>query len=112
PALFGAASADVCVVGAGIAGITTAYMLALNGSSVIVIDDGAIGSGETHHTTAHLSNALDDRYYELERLHGAEGAALAARSHTAAIEAIEEIAGRENIDCDFERVDGYRFMPP
>ena len=39
--------ADVCVVGAGIAGISTAYMLALEGKSVVVIDDGAIGSGET-----------------------------------------------------------------
>ena len=111
PPLFGAASADVCVVGAGIAGITTAYMLARNGSSVIVIDDGAIGSGETHHTTAHLSNALDDRYYELERLHGAHGARLAASSHSAAIEGIEEITRRENIECDFERLDGYLFTP-
>ena len=112
PPLFGAATADVCVVGAGIAGLTAAYMLALNGSSVVVIEDGAIGSGETHHTTAHLSNALDDRYYELERLHGAHGARLAAKSHTAAIEAIEEITGRENIECDFERLDGYLFSPP
>jgi glycine/D-amino acid oxidase-like deaminating enzyme/nitrite reductase/ring-hydroxylating ferredoxin subunit len=104
--------ADVCVVGAGMVGITTAYMLALEGRSVIVIDDGAIGSGETHHTTAHLVNALDDRYFELEKLHGARGAKLAAHSHTAAIDAIEEIIGRENIGCDFERVDGYLFVPP
>ena len=104
--------ADVCVVGAGIAGISTAYMLALDGKSVVVIDDGAIGSGETHHTTAHLTNALDDRYYELERLHGERGAKLAARSHSAAIDAIEEIVGREGIDCDFERVDGYLVVPP
>jgi len=104
--------ADVCIVGAGIAGMTTAYMLALDGRSVVVIDDGAIGSGETHHTTAHLTNALDDRYFELERLHGARGAKLAARSHTAAVDTIEEIVGRENIGCDFERVDGFLFVPP
>src|SRR5688572_20816249 len=96
PPLFGSAEADVCVVGAGIAGLTTAYMLALNGRAVVVVDDGAIGSGETHHTTAHLTNALDDRYFELERMHGARGAKLAAKSHSAAIEAIEEIVGREN----------------
>lgn len=112
PPLSGNQEADVCVVGAGIAGITTAYMLALEGRSVIVIDDGAIGSGETHHTTAHLSNALDDRYFELERLHGERGAKLAAKSHTAAIDAIEEIVGRENIECDFDRLDGYLFVPP
>ena len=111
-ALSGNAEADVCVVGAGIAGLTTAYMAALEGRSVVVLDDGAIASGETHHTTAHLSNALDDRYYELERMHGARGAKLAARSHTAAIDAIEEIVGREGIECDFERLDGYLFVPP
>ncbi|MGZ8196852.1 MAG: FAD-dependent oxidoreductase [Burkholderiales bacterium] len=104
--------ADVCVVGAGIAGVTTAYMLALEGKSVVLIDSGAVASGETHHTTAHLVNALDDRYYALERLHGERGARLAAHSHTAAIEAIEEIVGRENLDCDFERIDGYLVVPP
>jgi glycine/D-amino acid oxidase-like deaminating enzyme/nitrite reductase/ring-hydroxylating ferredoxin subunit len=104
--------ADVCIVGAGIAGMTTAYLLALDGNSVVVLDDGAVGSGETHHTTAHLVNVLDDRYFELERLHGEAGAKLAAKSHTAAIDAIEEIAGRENIDCDFDRVEGYLFVPP
>ena len=35
--------ADVCIVGAGIAGITTAYLLAKQGKSVIVLDDGAVG---------------------------------------------------------------------
>lgn len=104
--------ADVCVIGAGIAGLTTAYMLALNGRSVVVIDDGPVAGGETHHTTAHLSNALDDRYEAIERVHGSRGAKLAAQSHTAAIDAIEEIVGRENIDCDFERVDGFLFAAP
>ena len=105
-------AADVCIIGAGIAGITTAYLLALEGRAVVVLDDGPVGGGETHHTTAHLVNALDDRYYRLERLHGERGAKLAAASHTAAIDAIEEIVGRENIDCDFKRVDGYLFVPP
>ncbi len=51
------ATADVCVIGAGIAGITTAYLLALEGRHVVVLDDGAVGGGETGWTTAHLSNA-------------------------------------------------------
>jgi len=104
--------AEVCVVGAGIAGLSAAYMLAREGRSVMVLDDGAIGSGETGRSTAHLSNALDDRYHELERLHGREGARLAAASHTAAIDAIESIVEAEQIDCDFERLDGYLFSPP
>src|SRR5215471_13968214 len=105
-------SADVCVVGAGIAGLSTAYMLAREGKSVIVLDDGCIGGGETGRTTAHLSNALDDRYCELERLHGRERARLAADSHTTAIDTIEAIVQTEYIPCGFERLDGFLFVPP
>src|SRR6266545_2604833 len=105
-------SADVCVIGAGIAGMSTAYLLALSGQSVVVLDDGAIGGGMTGRTTAHLVNALDDRYFELERLHGEEGSRLAAQSHTAAIDQVEAIVKEEGIECEFERLDGYLFVPP
>jgi glycine/D-amino acid oxidase-like deaminating enzyme/nitrite reductase/ring-hydroxylating ferredoxin subunit len=108
--------ADVCVVGAGIAGMTTAYLLAREGSSVVVLDDGPVGAGMTQRTTAHLSNAIDDRYIRIERLHGRDGARIAAESHTAAIDRIEAIAREENIECGFERLDGYlvaaRGTPP
>jgi glycine/D-amino acid oxidase-like deaminating enzyme/nitrite reductase/ring-hydroxylating ferredoxin subunit len=103
---------EVCVIGAGIAGITTAYLLAKAGKRVVVLEDGPVGGGETGRTTAHLSNALDNRYQVLERLHGAEAARLAAASHTAAIDRIESIVREEAIDCDFERLDGYLFVPP
>ena len=62
PALEEDSHADVCVVGAGIAGLTTAYRLVRAGCSVIVLDDGSIGGGETGRTTAHLTDALDDRF--------------------------------------------------
>lgn len=104
--------AQVCIVGAGIAGLTTAYLLGRAGKSVIVLDDGPIVSGETERTTAHLVTALDDRYVELERWHGEKGARLAAKSHSDAISQIERIVREENIDCDFERLDGYLFVPP
>src|SRR5438552_8774460 len=99
--LQGDTRADVFVVGAGITGLTTAYLLARAGESVIVLDDGSIGGGATALTTAHLSTGLDDRYYELERLHGADGARLAAESHAAAIAQIESIVAVGNVDCDF-----------
>lgn len=111
PALETDLSVDVCVVGAGIAGLTTAYRLSREGRSVAVIDDGAIAGGETSRTTAHLSNALDDRYRWIERVHGERGARLAAESHTAAIDAIERIVREEAIDCGFRRLDGYLFNP-
>jgi len=106
------AQADVCVVGAGIAGLTSGYLLALEGKSVIVIDKNSAGQGETINTSAHLSNEIDATYREIARLHGAKGAHLAAESHTAAIAKIECIVSAEDIECDFARVDGYLFRGP
>jgi len=100
---------DVCVIGAGIAGLTTAYLLARDGRNVVLVDDGLIGGGETCRTTAHLSNAIDDRIYRIEKWHGEENAKLAVSAHTAAIDQIEQIVQDENIDCDFTRLDGYLF---
>ena len=104
--------ADVCVVGAGIAGLSVAYTLVREGRSVVVIDDGLVGRGMTGRTTAHIVSALDDRYYEIEKLHGEEGSRLAAESHTAAIDFVERVVREEKIDCEFERLDGYLFEPP
>jgi len=103
--------ADVCIVGAGIAGLTTAYLLGRAGKSVIIVEDGPIVSGETERTTAHLVTALDSRYVDLERWHGEKGAQLAAQSHAAAINQIEATVRDEHIDCEFERLDGYLFVP-
>jgi len=112
PSLLEDAVAKVCIVGAGIAGLTTAYLLNRAGQSVIVLDDGPVAGGETGRTTAHLSNALDCRYSSIERLHGVKGAQLAAESHSQAIDTIENIVEREGIDCEFERLNGYLFVPP
>src|SRR4051812_25511371 len=106
------AQTDVCIVGAGISGLSVAYTLVRAGRKVVVLDDGLVGRGMTGRTTAHIVNALDDRYYEIEKLHGEEGARLAAESHTAAIDRVEENVTAERIDCEFERLDGYLFEPP
>ncbi|QJD94938.1 FAD-dependent oxidoreductase [Mucilaginibacter robiniae] len=103
---------DVVIIGAGIAGVTIGYCLAKAGKQVVIVEDGYVGSGETGRTTAHLVNALDDRYSEIESYFGEEGARNAAESHTAAIDLIEKIVQEENIDCDFKRVDGYLFLHP
>ncbi len=101
---------DVLIVGGGIAGLTTAYCLLKAGRKIILVEDGYIGSGETGRTTAHLTNALDDRYFELENIFGQEKARLAANSHTAAIQWIANTIQHENIDCNFKRVPGYLFL--
>lgn len=101
---------DVCVVGAGIAGLTTAYLALKANLKVIVLEAAEIAAGESGRTTAHLSNAFDDRYCEVERIHGESAALFIADSHTRAIDAIEAIVRDENIECDFERLDGYLFV--
>jgi len=110
PKLGGDAKTDVCVIGAGIAGLSTAYFLAKAGKKVIVLDDGIIGGGESGRTTAHLSNAMDDRIFRLEHIHGNEGARLVVQSHGAAVDRIEKIVNDEKIDCSFERLDGFLFL--
>jgi glycine/D-amino acid oxidase-like deaminating enzyme/nitrite reductase/ring-hydroxylating ferredoxin subunit len=110
--LQGDEQADVCVIGAGIAGLTAAYMLSSSGRSVLVVDDGPIGGGETGRTTAHLTHALDDRYFNLEKTRGKAISRLAAEAHSAAISKIESIVIAEDIACDFQRLDGYLFVPP
>ncbi|MFL5764264.1 MAG: FAD-dependent oxidoreductase [Bacteroidia bacterium] len=103
---------DVVIVGGGIAGVTTAYNLSLQGKKVILLEDGFIGSGESGRTTAHVVTCLDDRYYNLEHLHGTDGAKMAAESHAAAIEFVESAVEREKINCDFSRLAGYLFRHP
>jgi glycine/D-amino acid oxidase-like deaminating enzyme/nitrite reductase/ring-hydroxylating ferredoxin subunit len=103
---------DICIVGSGIVGLTCAYTLAKAGKSVVVLDQGAICGGQTARTTAHLTWVLDDRYFNVVNSFGEEGARLAAESHATAIDYIEKIIKEEKIDCDFERLDGYLFVPP
>jgi len=109
PALAENLHADVCVVGAGIAGLTAAYLLVKQKKTVIVLDGREIGGGQTVRTTAHIATALDDRYYEIENTRGKDAAKLVADSFTAAVACVESIINAENIECDFERLDGYLF---
>jgi glycine/D-amino acid oxidase-like deaminating enzyme/nitrite reductase/ring-hydroxylating ferredoxin subunit len=103
---------EVCIVGAGIAGLSTAYLLTQAGKKVAVLDDGPLVSGMTAVTTAHLAVELDHRYQELERYHGQQGIRLIAQSHAAAIDRIEANSKKEAIDCDFQRLNGYLFLAP
>lgn len=103
---------DTVVIGAGIAGITTAYCLTQAGRQVVLIEDGLPCSGETGRTTAHIVNALDDFYSDLEKMHGEDNSKLAAESHTAAINFVERTVAKEGIDCDFTRLTGYLFLHP
>jgi len=103
-------STEVTIVGAGIAGLATAYMLSKMGTKVVILEDGEIASGETGRTTAHLMSEVDDKYYQIAKTHGKEAAKLVAESHSQAIDMIEEICASESIEAEFERCFGYLFL--
>jgi glycine/D-amino acid oxidase-like deaminating enzyme/nitrite reductase/ring-hydroxylating ferredoxin subunit len=104
--LTGNARAEVAIVGAGIAGLTTAYLLARAGRDVLVIDSGPPGGGMTSRTTAHIATELDDRWADLIALRGLADARTVASAYVGAIDLIESICAAEDIACDFARVDG------
>lgn len=113
PQLAGDTRTEICVVGAGMAGLSVAYRLARAGQRVVVVEAGpSAGVGETNRSTAHLTSAVDDGFVELERLFGAAGARLVAQSHAAAIDTIAGQIADEGIACDFRRLDGWLFNPP
>lgn len=100
---------DVCIVGAGIAGLSAAYHLAKAGKSVVVVDMGPIAGGQTGRTSAHLTWKTDELFSVFAKELGDDKARMIADSHREAINHIEEICLVEGIDCDFARVDGYLF---
>ncbi len=108
PALQEKIETEVCVIGGGIAGLTTAYLLSREGKTVVLIDAAEIGKGETGRTTAHFFPP-DDRYFEIEDAFGADKARLVAESFQQATALVETIVKEEGINCEFERLNGYLF---
>jgi glycine/D-amino acid oxidase-like deaminating enzyme/nitrite reductase/ring-hydroxylating ferredoxin subunit len=100
---------DTVVVGSGIAGLSCAYELATKGQSVVVLDRGAIGSGMTARTTAHLTPICDDTLSAMIKLRGEKVSRLFYESQAAAVDRIEAVCRRHAIACNFRRLDGYLF---
>ncbi len=98
---------DVAIIGGGITGLTTAVLLAESGKRVALLESRELGAGVTGRTTAHVTEAVDARYHELESSFGLEGARLVRASSRDAIETIARLAG--NSPCGLERVNGYLF---
>lgn len=111
PPLRANEKAGVLVIGAGLAGLSTAYELACTGHDVVVIERGELCRGMTARTSAHLTWVSDDDFWRLIAIHGAPKARLYYDSHAAAIDQIERIQREENIACEFARIDGYVFAP-
>ncbi|EOU1743812.1 FAD-dependent oxidoreductase [Clostridium perfringens] len=98
---------DVLVIGAGIAGILTAYMLKQKGREVVLIDAAEIASGNTKNTTAKITSQHDLIYSKLITEFGEEKARQYAKANELAIKKYKEIIEDKRIECDFEEKPAY-----
>ncbi|MGD1929779.1 MAG: FAD-dependent oxidoreductase [Leptolyngbyaceae cyanobacterium] len=109
PALSQDIVTDVVVVGAGLAGITTAMLLKRAGKRVVVLEAERVGQGASGHTTAKVTSLHQLKYHDLIKNKGADEAQWYGESNQAAIEQMAKLVKEEQIDCDFERKDAYTF---
>ncbi len=103
PPLSGRRDADVVVVGAGIAGLTTALVLARQGIHVVVVEARTVGAGTTGHTTAKVSALQGTRYQAIAAHHGADVLSAYARAQRFAVEWVATTVETLDISCRWER---------
>lgn len=94
---------DVVIIGGGITGIMSAYLLALEGKRVVVCESGRIGYGATVCTTAFVTQVVDMTFAQMKKLLGSEKTKALWHAGGSAIDIIEHIVQTESIDCDFLR---------
>ena len=103
PSLQDALEVDVAVIGAGITGVTAAYLLAQHGTSVALVERGGVAHGATGYTTAKLTVGHAVIYRHLVESFGVEVARGYAASNQQALDWIAAVVEERGIDCDFER---------
>ncbi len=103
---------DSVVVGAGITGLTTAYLLKRAGRRVAVLERGRVGGVDTMATTAHVTCVTDLNLTDLVAAFGRDHAQAVWDAGFAAIDQIESIVRDESIDCGWKRVTGYKHAAP
>jgi glycine/D-amino acid oxidase-like deaminating enzyme len=102
---------DVVVVGAGVTGLTAAYLLAKAGKRAVVLERDRCAITDTGHTSAHLTMVTDARLTELVKRAGRDNAQAVWDAGLAAIATIDEVIRAHAIDAGFEWVDGYLHAP-
>lgn len=100
-------STDVCIIGGGITGVATAYMLKDSGLNVTLLEASKIGMGVSANTTAKITSQHDLFYDYLIKSYGFDTAKKYLDSNEDAIHTIENIVKTENINCDFKHEDAY-----
>ncbi len=109
PKLVQDRTVDACVVGGGIAGISTAYLLAKSGLRVILIEAGQLFSGATGFTTAKVTAQHGVIYDELIRSVGPKSAKLYYQMQQEAISHIKTTVQDLQIDCAYMNEDAYLY---
>jgi glycine/D-amino acid oxidase-like deaminating enzyme/nitrite reductase/ring-hydroxylating ferredoxin subunit len=109
PPLEPGAHFDVAVLGAGIAGLTTAYLLERQGASVAVIEADRVAAGVTAYTTAKVSSLHGTIYSTVERKFGADGARTYGEANEAAKEWMAALVDELGIDCDWRRKPAFTY---
>ncbi|NMA67819.1 MAG: FAD-dependent oxidoreductase [Desulfitobacterium sp.] len=109
PSLVGDTNVDVAIIGGGMTGITTAYLLAQGGLKTVVLEAERILLGTTGHTTGKLTVQHNLIYDYLLKQIGEENSKLYAEANRAAIEFVAETIRREDIQCDFSRQSAYLY---
>lgn len=100
---------DVIVIGAGLAGLLTAYYLQQEGKTVLVLEAKTIASGQTEGTTAKITSQHGLKYSTLLKKVGREKAKLYAQANEQAIREYDRLIKEKNIQCEFERVPAYLY---
>ena len=111
PALDRDLDVDVVVVGAGLTGLTAAYLLQRSGKKVAVLERMRVGGVDSMATTAHVTCVTDTDLAELVKTFGRDHAQAVWDAGFAAIEQIEAIVNAEGIDCHWKRVSGVKHLP-
>lgn len=102
---------EVCIIGAGMAGMSSAYMLSKSGKKVVVLEMYEIANAQSGRTTAQITYQVDIGYNYIQQRMGTETSKLVYESQKAAMQKIEETINEENIKCDFEKIDTYLYCP-
>ena len=110
PALDRNIEVDVAIIGAGITGLTAAYLLTRAGKKVAVIDRGRCGGVDSGHTTAHVTCVTDLDLVDLVKNFGRDHAQATWDAGLAAIAEIDSIVEAENIDCEWTWITGYKHV--
>ena len=100
---------DVCIIGGGLTGITTAYYLSKYNLKTVVIEKDRIGESTSGNSTAKITSQHGLIYKYLSDSKGKDFASKYFEANEKAIENIEKIVRREKIDCDFEYQSAYVF---